>query len=422
MRYCVQRVVAVSGVTLTIACGGGEASAPAIQPEQHAGVVLSIASGDDQLGKPGSALRGQLVVLAANAQGVPVSGVGVTWTTTSGSVAAQSTTTGSNGTATASWTLGAPEGIQDAVATADNGAKATARSSAVSFSRPIAFGGREISPQVLRMINADGTDKVQLTTRPAWGPAWSPDGKRLAFMSGSPNSCSQAFGDLVVIDFTTMKQTQLTRNDRCARVGEPAWSPDGTQLAFVDHANKLIMVMRADSTGSQAISIADGVDPARPIWVTSGKLLWLRDGSGFLFAGKGVSKEVAALWTINLNSLGLRQVQNALISTSPAALVSPDGVTLALGQQLVPHTYDLRIMVGSAGGFNVGNEVAGSTGIASFAWSPDGKSWLADVFGLGQECAPGMSAMVLYDFDAVARRVTAKTRFAECGTYAAWRP
>jgi dipeptidyl aminopeptidase/acylaminoacyl peptidase len=362
-----------------------------------------------------------LVVLAANAQGVPVSGVGVTWTTTSGLVTSQSTTTGADGTATAAWTLGALEGPQDAVATADNGARATAHSSAVSFSRPIAFGGSGNSSQMLRMMNADGTEKVQISTLPAWGPAWSPDGKRLAFMSGSPNTCTGDFGDLVVIDFTTVRQTQLTRNDRCARVGEPEWSPDGTQLAFVDHANMQIVLMSPDGSGIRTISIANGVDSRRPSRVTSGRLLWFRDGSGFLFGGKGASQPVAALWKINVDGSGLQQIQNHPISTYPAAF-SPDGSSLALEQQLVPHTYELRIMVGDPGDVNAAKEVSGSAGIGSFAWSPNGKLWLADVFGLGQECAPGMNAMVLYDYDAATRRATARTRLAECGADAAWRP
>jgi hypothetical protein len=418
MRYSVKRQLAGIAIALTIACGGGSVSGPG----SKANVVLSLASGNDQLGKPGSVLPGPLVVLVANAQGVPVSGVAVRWTATSGLVVAQSTTTAANGTVTAAWTLGTSEGIQTATATADNGASATARSSVVSFSRPIAFGGRELSPQVLRMMNADGTEEVQVTTLPAWGPAWSPDGKRLAFMSGSPNTCSQAFGDLVVIDFTTMRQSVLALNDRCARVGAPTWSPDGTQLAFVDHANKLIVLMSQDGSEQRAISIANGVDPTRPIWVTSGSLLWLRDGSGFLFGGRGVSQQVAALWTINVNGTGLAQVQDDALSTYPAALVSPDGATLALGQQLIPHTHELRILVSAPSGFNAAQEVSGSTGIGSFAWSPNGKMWLADVFGLGQECAPGMSAMVLYDYDAVTRQATRRTRITGCGAYAVWRP
>lgn len=421
MKLSVKSLVVGAAVTVTIACGGGVAG-PGNQPASHVGVVLSVASGNDQLGKPGSALAGQLVVLAANPQGVPVSGVVVTWTTTSGLVAAQSTTTGANGTVTAAWTLGASEGIQDAVATADNGARITAHSAAVSFSRPIAFGGSGNSAQVLRMMNADGTEKVQVTTLPAWGPDWSPDGKRLAFMSGSLNTCSSQFGDLVVIDFTTMRQTQLTQHDRCARVGAPAWSPDGTQLAFVDHAGMQIVLMSPDGGGIRTISIADGVDPRRPTRRTTGRLLWLRDGSGFLFGGKGVVQEVAALWTINVDGSGLRQVQDALVSTYPAALVSPDGSTLALTQQLVPHTIELRILVGDPSGFNEAQVVVGTAGIGEFAWSPNGKLWLADVFGLGQECAPGMNAMVLYDYDAATRRATVRTRLADCGADAAWRP
>ncbi len=56
-------------------------------------------------------------------------------------------------------------------------------------------------------------------------PAWSPDGNRIAF-SGSAGGVS----DLFVYDLTTRVASRLT-NDRFADI-HPAWSPDGQSLVF----------------------------------------------------------------------------------------------------------------------------------------------------------------------------------------------
>ena len=416
MKHGVRSVAALTGLAAIISCGGGDVSGPA--------AALQVVSGNDQLGKPGSPLSRQVVVLATDPVGAPLAGVRVTWTAAAGSVSPPSATTSADGKAAASWTLGATEGLQEAAVTADNGARVTFQSTAVAAARPIAFGGREFMTQKLRMMNADGSGMVQVTTLPAWAPAWSPDGKRLAVMIGGPTSCSSTFGNLVVIDLSTVTETQLTQNDKCSRVGGPTWSPDGTLVAFVDHANKQIVLMGPDGSGKRSISIVNGVDPTRPVYAVTGPLLWYRDGSGLLFGGKGGGGDPGnSVWAINVDGTNLRQVQlDALYGTYPAAF-SPDGSAVALGQQLDPHTTNLRIVVSAPSNLNAAQEVAGSTGILNFAWSPSGTQWWADVYGIGSPCTEaGGPMMVLYDYDATLRKVIVRNRMTICGAYAAWRP
>ena len=408
----------VTSLALMVSCGG-TTSEPRQEPVLTSRTLLTVVSGDGQLSKPGSRLPQPLVVKATDASGAPLSGVTVTWSVAPGqaTVVSASATTGADGQVAANFTTGPTEGIQEATASTSSDTRVVFQSRAIATARPIAFGGRvEFSPLKLWMMNPDGSDMMQVTTLPAWSPAWSPDGKRLAFMIGTSTSCSSVFGDLFVIDFGTVTETRLTQHDNCARVGGPTWSPDGTQIAFLDHANKQIVLIGPDGRGKRVISIANGVDASRPIRVADG-LLWYRDGSGLLFFGIG------GVWAINADGTGLRQVQfDARYAAVPLAY-SPDGATLAGVQQLVPNTVNSRILLGDPLKLDNAQEVSGTSGIFAFAWSPSGAQWFADVYGTtSNPCGLGYPTLVLYDYDNATRKVTERKRFTACGAYAAWRP
>src|SRR5262249_13265216 len=75
------------------------------------------------------------------------------------------------------------------------------------------------------LIDADGTKLRRLTTG-GGEPAWSPDGSQLAFIRNNP---STRFTSLFVIATDGSGERQLP----CpVAASEPAWSPDGRQIAF----------------------------------------------------------------------------------------------------------------------------------------------------------------------------------------------
>ena len=76
--------------------------------------------------------------------------------------------------------------------------------------------------------NADGSDTVRLTTDQALDtqPAYSPDGTRIAFVRT---------GDIYVMNADGSAQTPITGTE--GSDSEPAWSPDGSQIVYVSNHN-----------------------------------------------------------------------------------------------------------------------------------------------------------------------------------------
>ena len=101
------------------------------------------------------------------------------------------------------------------------------------------------------VMNADGSGQRNLTRNPARDdePAWSPDGRKLAFVSrrdGKP--------DVYVMNTDGSGQRNLTRNP--ARDSAPAWSPDGRTIAFMSNRDRNIEVylMNADGSGQRNLT------------------------------------------------------------------------------------------------------------------------------------------------------------------------
>jgi uncharacterized protein YjbI with pentapeptide repeats len=78
------------------------------------------------------------------------------------------------------------------------------------------------------VMNADGSGQKGLLDAPASDPAWSPDGKRIAFSKSTPGGLSSIY----VINADGSGDPKRLTTEPVARDTDPAWSPDGTKIAF----------------------------------------------------------------------------------------------------------------------------------------------------------------------------------------------
>jgi Tol biopolymer transport system component len=96
-------------------------------------------------------------------------------------------------------------------------------------------GTADFGPAALFTMHVDGSHLHRLTpfSLRADDSDWSPDGKQIVF-DGYPNP--RAYGDIYAVSATGGRAVDLTRNPAGkAGSADPAWSPDGTKILFLDN-------------------------------------------------------------------------------------------------------------------------------------------------------------------------------------------
>ena len=200
------------------------------------------------------------------------------------------------------------------------------------------------------VMDADGGNQENLTNHPVYDyhPDWSPDGRKIAFVSGRAGGPSQ----IHVMDADGRNVIRLTDGQRTK--GDPDWSPDGQQIAFsVDALVDRIDVMDADGRNRQKL-----VDQARnPDWSPDGgEIVFLssRDGGN-------------EIYVIGVDGQGRKRVTHDLAPKRYPSY-SPDGRRIAYEDGRDGLFFDINVVDADGGNRKKLEDKAMYP-----SWSPDGQ-------------------------------------------------
>jgi WD40 repeat protein len=170
----------------------------------------------------------------------------------------------------------------------------------------------------LRLVDADGSNARVIFTPSAGyaleAPTWSPDGKKLAF---AEYTCSGPAGCFFTIATVNADGTGFSP---IATGQDPDWSPDGSRVVFYsgpfDNQPSDIYTVRPDGTGSQRLTFdGDNGWSAFPSWLPAGnKILFDR------------YVQIAAVYSINADGTGRTKVADGDLRHPTS---SPDGTRIA---------------------------------------------------------------------------------------------
>lgn len=242
----------------------------------------------------------------------------------------------------------------------------------------------------------------------AEAPAWSWDGRRLAFVVGkNPPGARDIAGkvNLYVSNAHGGALRLLTR--RAARVGAPAWSPDVRRVVVVRSA------ARGNGSSLWIVRVASG----RATRITHGSIdlepSWAPHGGTIAFLRVDPKTYRGAIWEVQANGSGLRRMPLENVSEP---VWSPDGSRLLVHDSgaiytVLPDGTDRKTVV------TLAHDRQGAVEDPQPSWSPDGR-WIA-FCQLGDKPVEGSSIWIVRVDGSGLRRVSGSADF---DTDPSWAP
>jgi Tol biopolymer transport system component len=203
--------------------------------------------------------------------------------------------------------------------------------------------------------NADGSDLTNLTASTDTSvsesdPAWSPNGSKIAFSSDLNSKSALGSNDIYVMDADGSNSERLTNNDyRFQGVG--SWSPDGSKMTLSCYRSVWeVCTMDVDGSDHTQLTSGGGEGPT-----------WSPDGTKLAFSG---------IHTMNPDGSN----KTLAIAGGDQPDWSPDGTKIVY-RRYPPGQSHSDIFIANADGSNPINltaRISNTSYEAVPAWSPDG--------------------------------------------------
>ncbi len=261
-----------------------------------------------------------------------------------------------------------------------------------SFSMAVSPDGGQVAfvstvgeATIISSVNTDGSGRAtELTSGGV--PAWSPDGRQIAFardvIGGQDGNFTLYTSDVFVMNADGTNPTNLTTSPGTSDT-EPAWSPSGKWIAYISliptrwtYYMKGMTALPSEGTRDLYVMKADGSDP---VLVTNGSttgvvaFVWSPDSQRLFFqitaAEPGSSDYPYENYTVGVDGSGLIKLGNSE-RLGAGVEWSPDGRQIAF---VTEGDGSQEIFVSNADGSKLINVTHSPGDDTDPHWSPAGK-------------------------------------------------